>query len=125
MKTPNAGLYELTGDQKCITSMPLGERVMLYYPDGSAGAYTLMNYDYSTEAYAWTAIRPAKKKRWRGGFNGMYFFINSVGIVCKTFDNQSEHDDRHHNAGNYFPTKEQALASDLYRCYQNMKEALR
>ena len=120
MTTPNAGLYELTGDQRCITTVPMGEIVNVHYPNGRCG-YSMYYGNTNTDAYAWSPIVPAKRKRWRARCGDKYFYISTLGMVLEENEDGGTFDRNTHSVGNYFRTEDEAKASPLYKAFQEMK----
>jgi len=119
MTTPNAGLYELTGEQRCITTVPMGEIVNVHYPNGRCG-YSLYYGNTNTYAYAWSPIVPAKRKRWRAERDLYYFIVNTYGVVQCVRECRGSECYSRYKSGNYFRTEDEAKASPLYKAFQEM-----
>lgn len=121
--TPNAGHYELTGDQRCITTAPRNEAIIVYYPNGDVGRICIHDAGGYYLAYAWSPITPAKKKRWRASLGRPFFYIDTFQEIKCRSDDRDHYDNKHYESGNYFQTREEAKASSLYKAFEEMREA--
>ena len=59
-------------------------------------------------------IEESKNKRWRGGRDDDYYFINDEGVVCHEIDTNDGMDNYRYNVGIYGRTKEELEAKREY-----------
>jgi len=52
-----------------------------------------------------------KRKRWRAGPCGVYYYINSEAGICYTHEDSTDLDYRRHALGNYFSSEKEAKAA--------------
>lgn len=119
--TPNAGLYELTGDQRCISTAPRNEAIIVYYPNGDVGRICIHDAGGYFLAYAWSPITPAKKKRWRAIEGHRFYYVSSAGAAMSRTDDRDFTDNSLFDAGNYFRSKKEAKASSLYKAFEELR----
>lgn len=56
------------------------------------------------------------RARWRANIDDTYFYVDSFGDTYKTSEGSIYASDRY-NAGNYFKTEEEAIASKFYKVF--------